>query len=326
MLPDLFFVGRENSFMENLLVSIRCITPVLLTMCLGIWLRSRRLAPDEMYGHLSTLCFHGLLPFQMFYNIYAAQLEGAFSLKLLIYLEGGLLAWFALSYALFSAAEPDRRTRGAYIQNAFRSNIAVVGVSLAQTMMGSGGVAAMSIATAVLVPTYNVLAVITLESCRGGQADLRQTVRMILKNPLIIACALGVLCLLLGVRFPQPVDQAVKNLGNAGSVVTLVALGASLRLEGARGNRKKIVFCSLYRLVLTPLVMIVVAVLLGFRGDHLGVIMLCAGTPMATTSYPMALACDSDHELTAQVVVTTSLLFCLTMFLWIFALKQLELL
>ena len=311
--------------MENLLVSIRCITPVLLTMCLGIWLRSRRLVPDEMYGHLSTLCFHGLLPFQMFYNIYAAQLEGAFSLRLLVYLEGGLLIWFGLSYALFAFGEPNRRTRGAYIQNAFRSNIAVVGVSLAQTMMGSGGVAAMSIATAVLVPTYNVLAVITLESCRGGRADFRQTLRMILKNPLIIACALGVLFLLLGVQLPRPVDQAVKNLGSAGSVVTLVALGASLRLEGARGNGRKIIFCNFYRLILTPLIMISGAVLLGFRGDHLGVIMLCAGTPMATTSYPMALACGSDHELTAQVVVTTSMLFCLSMLLWIFALKQLGL-
>lgn len=311
--------------MENLLVSLRCITPILLTMCLGIWLRSRRLVPDEMYGHLSTLCFHGLLPFQMFYNIYAAQSEGAFAPTLLLYLEGGLLVWFGLSFLLFSTSEPDRRTRGAYIQNAFRSNIAVVGVSLAQSMMGSGGVAVMSIATAVLVPTYNMLAVVTLETCRGGRTDTGQTLRMIIKNPLIIASALGILCLLLEVRLPQPVDQAIKNLGTAGSAATLVALGASLRLEGARGNLKKIVFCIFYRLLLTPLVMVFGAVLLGFRGDHLGVILLCSGSPMATTSYPMALACDSNHELTAQVVVTTSLFFCLTMFLWIFTLKQLGL-
>ena len=36
----------------------------------------------------------------------------------------------------------------------------------------------------------------------------------------------------------------------------------------------------------------------------------------------MALACDSDHELTAQLVVTTSLLCSLTLFLWIFLFKQ----
>lgn len=312
--------------MENFIVSVRCITPVLLTMCLGIWIRTRKRFPEETYGRLSTLCFHYLLPFQLFYNICSAKPEGTFSPKLLLFLEAGVLAWFLANYGLFSRLEPDPRARGAYIQNAFRSNIAVVGVSLAQSMMGDGpGVAALSLATAVLVPTYNVLAVITLESCRGGKARLDETVRQILRNPLIRACALGVLFLLLRVRLPQPVDQAAKSIGSAGSVMTLVALGASLRLEGAQKNVRRIIFCNLYRLVVTPFVMVAAACLLGFRGDDLAVILICVGTPTATTSYPMALACDSDHELTAQVVVTSSLFFCLTMLFWIFALKQMGL-
>ena len=312
--------------MENFIVAVRCITPVLLVMCLGIWIRSRKLVPEELYGHLSTLCFHFLLPFQLFYNIYDARLEGAFSPRLLVFLEVGILGWFLLNYILFTAAEPNRRARGAYIQNAFRSNIAVVGVSLAQSMMGGGpGVAAMAIATAVLVPTYNALAVFTLESCRGGRAEVGPIVRQILKNPLIQASVLGVVFLVLEIRLPQTVDQAVKNIGNAGSVMTLVSLGASLRLEGMRKNLRRAVLCSAHRLLITPLALVTAACLLGFRGSELGVILICAGAPTATTSYPMALACDSDHELTAQVVVTTSLFFCLTMLFWIFGLKQLGL-
>lgn len=312
--------------MENFLVSVRCITPVLLVMCLGIFIRSRNLVPDEMYGHLSTLCFHFLLPFQLFYNIYGTRPEGAFSPRLLVFLETGTLIWFLANYAFFAAAEPDCRARGAYIQNAFRSNIAVVGVSLAQAMMGGGpGVAAMSIATAVLVPTYNVLAVVTLESCRGGRADVGAVARQILENPLIQACVLGVIFLVLEIRLPQIVDQAVKNLGTAGSIVTLVSLGASLRLNGIRKNLRRAALCSVHRLLIAPLVMVASACLLGFRGDDLGVILICAGAPTATSAYPMALACGSDHELTAQVVAATSLFFCLTMLFWIFGLKQLNL-
>lgn len=312
--------------MENFLVSVRCITPVLLVMCLGIFIRSRGLVPEELYGDLSALCFHVLLPFLLFYNIYDARLEGAFSPRLLIFLEAGTLIWFLVNYAFFAAAEPDRRARGAYIQNAFRSNIAVVGVSLAQTMMGGGpGVASMAIATAALTPTYNALAVFTLESCRGGRTKAGAVVRQILKNPLIQACALGVIFLALEIRLPQPVEQAVKNIGNAGSAMTLVALGASLRLDGIQKNLRRAAVCSVHRLLLAPLVLVAAACLLGFRGDDLGVILICAGAPTATSSYPMALACDSDHELTAQVVVATSLFFCLTMLFWIFGLKQLKL-
>ena len=36
----------------------------------------------------------------------------------------------------------------------------------------------------------------------------------------------------------------------------------------------------------------------------------------------MAIARDSDHELTCQIVVTSSFLCCFTLFVWIFALKQ----
>ena len=65
---------------------------------------------------------------------------------------------------------------------------------------------------------------------------------------------------------------------------------------------------------------------MGFRGGALGTVLVCIASPTASTSYPMALACDSDHQLTAQLIVTTSLLCSLTLFLWIFLLKQLALL
>ncbi len=314
----------EKLSMDNFLMSIRCIIPVLFTLCLGIWFRSLKLVPDELYQHLSTLCFHGLLPFQLFYNVYTAEIGEMFSPSLLLFLEAGVILWFIVNYVVFFFAEPNRKIRGVYIQNSFRSNIAVVGVFLAQTMMDASGAAMMAIAISILVPTYNILAVITLETCRGGHVKPQETVKIIFKNPLIRACVLGLFFLFLGIHLPQPIDQAIKNIGNAGSVMTLIALGTSLRLSGAKQSIRKIIFCNFYRLLVTPFVLVVGASILGFRGNELGVILISAGSPMATTSYPMALACDSDHELTAQVVVTTSLFFCLTMMFWIFVLKQLN--
>ena len=80
--------------MENFLVSVRCITPVLLTMCLGIWIRSWKLVPDEAFRQLSTVCFHGLLPIQLFYNTCHAELTGTFSPKPLLFLMTATLLWF----------------------------------------------------------------------------------------------------------------------------------------------------------------------------------------------------------------------------------------
>ncbi|WP_158099012.1 AEC family transporter [Flavonifractor sp. An100] len=312
--------------MENFIVSLNCVIPMFLTLCVGFLVRRAQVVPEVMFHHLSTLSFQALLPCLLFYNIYSTDLTAAVQSDLLAYLIAWVLVWFALCYAYYTLREPDPRRRGAYIQNSFRSNIAVIGVSLAQVMMSSHGVALLSIAISLVVPLFNILAVITLETCRGNRVDLRHTLSGIFHNPLIRACLLGILFLLLGIRLPSSVEQAVSSLGNAGSVTTLLALGASFRIGGLTGQIWTVVRCSLVRLVLAPAAALIPAILLGFRGDTLGAILVCVATPTASSSYPMALACGSDHELTAQLVVSTSLFCSLTLFLWIFLLKQIGLL
>jgi len=67
------------------------------------------------------------------------------------------------------------------------------------------------------------------------------------------------------------------------------------------------------------------ALAIGLRGNDLSIVLLCAASSLATTAFPMAIARDSDYELTGQIVVTTSFLCCITLFVWIFVLKQLGL-
>ena len=64
------------------------------------------------------------------------------------------------------------------------------------------------------------------------------------------------------------------------------------------------------------------AYLTGLRGNELGIVLVITGSPVASAAYPMAMAMDSDYELTGQMVVISSLLCCFTMFLWIFLLRQ----
>ena len=308
--------------MENFIVAVGCVTPMFLTLCVGLGVRRFHVVPEDMIRYLSLLSFRALLPFHLFYSVYSADLDTSLDPKLLAFLVGWTLVWWGAGSLYYTLRTPDPRRRGAYIQNFYRSNIAVIGVSLAQSMMGQTGVALMALAICVVVPTFNVLAVITLETCRGGKADLGHTVKGILTNPLIIGCVLGVLFLLLGIRLPGPVEKAVSNVGAAGSVMTLIALGASFQFSGVGKNARALVRCNLIRLVLAPGAALAAAWLLGLRGNALGIVLVCMGAPTASTSYPMAIACDSDYELTGQAVVTSSALCCFSMFLWIFLLKQ----
>ena len=50
------------------------------------------------------------------------------------------------------------------------------------------------------------------------------------------------------------------------------------------------------------------------------------GAPTAVSSYTMARQLDADSELAGQIVVFTSVCSILTMFFWVFLLRQLALL
>ena len=291
-------------------------------ICTGSLIRRSKLVPEGTFNHVSKVSFQYLLPCLLFYNIYTTDLDTVFDARLLTFLISYVLIWFALATVLCIRFVPDRRARGAFVQTFFRSNIAIVGVSMADSLLGKDGVAAISVAIAFLVPLFNVLAVITLETCRGEKPDLKNTLLGIVKNPLIIACVLGLAFMLLEIPLPASVLKALSQIGTAGTVMTLISLGANFRFSGVRRNLKKVVTANVLRLVIAPLAALTAAVALGFRGGDLGIILLCTAPALAGSCYPMALACDSDHELTGQIVVTTSFLCCLTLFVWIFLLKQ----
>ena len=308
--------------MQNLIIAINCVLPVFIVICTGALIRHSGKVPPEVFPRLSTIAFHFLLPCMLFNSIYKTDLSISFDPALIGYLVVFTLLWYGLGFVLCRIFVPDHRARGAFIQVFYRSNIAIVGVSMADSMTGSEGVAAISMVIAILIPIYNILAVITLEVCRGGKVELRPTLIGIAKNPLIIGCVLGLVFLMLGIKLPGSVEKAINQLGTAGSAMTLLALGASFQLNGVRENLKRVLAANAIRLILAPAMALTGAYLLGFRGSPLGTILLTTAPSLASTSYPMAIARDSDHELTCQIVVTSSFLCCFTLFVWIFALKQ----
>lgn len=308
--------------MDNLILAVSCVLPVFIMICTGALIRRSKLVPEGTFNHVSKISFQYLLPCLLFHSIYTTDLGTSFDARLLTFLIVYVLVWFIIGTVLSTRFVPDRRARGAFIQTFFRSNIAIVGISMADSLLGAAGVAAISVAIAFLIPLYNVLAVITLETCRGEKPDLKTTLLGIAKNPLIIACVLSLAFMLLRIPLPASVLKALSQIGTAGTVMTLISLGANFRFSGVHRNLRKVVTANMLRLLIAPLVALAAAIALGFRGGDLGVILLCTAPALAGSCYPMAMARDSDHELTGQIIVTSSFLCCLTLFAWIFLLKQ----
>lgn len=308
--------------MENLVVAFNCVLPAFVMLLTGYLAKRCGAVSEEIVPPLNRFCFTVLLSLYMFNNVYTADFDSAVSPGLILFLLAQTLALFIGGFVIVSRRIEDGRRRGAYLQAAFRSNIAIIGLTLAQTLMDDAGTASMAVVITVLVPVYNILAVIALESFGGTAVSVGRLAKSIFKNTLVIGSLLGLGFSVLRVPIPGAVMSALTSMGKAGTVLALITLGISFNFSALSGNWRQVLRLSALRLVIIPAFTVGTGVLLGFRGNDLAVTMLVSAAPMASTAFSMARMYDSDYELTGQVVVATSFFCSLTLFVWIFLLKQ----
>ncbi len=311
--------------MENLLIPARCTVPIFLMMAVGNILRRTQCFSESFFSQLNRFCFCILLPARLFYSIYTADFGKTFFLGVNLFVIAEAVVTFAAAYMLTTAAGMERRHKGAWLQNFYRSNLAVSGMALIQNLCGEEGMAILGIALTFLGPIYNILAVAGLDVCRGEKVRLWGTLKSIFRNPLVLASLSSAVLLALEVRLPALLTDTIESIGECNAPVAIIALGASLELSTIRTDCKELLAGSAVRLIVVPAISLLAAIPLGFRGSELGVILICAGSPLATTAYTMAQAYDSDEAFTAELVVATTLLCCITMFFWILLLSWMNL-
>ncbi len=308
--------------MDNLILSFNVVLPIFLCILLGYFLRRIRMVDTPSLNVMNKLCFKVFLPIYLFNNIATTNLAAAFNGKLLATAYLGVTAQFILLMLLIPRLEKENPRRGVLIQAMFRSNFALFGLPLALSLCGTEKVGPTSILVGFTVPLFNILAVVSLESFRGGKPNIKKMAKGIATNPLIIASLLGIAFNLLGFTLPGAVQKSVNDLGGVATPLSLVALGGSFTVSKVKEYKKQLTIGVLGRLVFSPLIMVSAGILLGFRNEMLIPLLIMSGAPTAVSSFPMAQQMDGDGELAAGLVVFTSALAILSMFLWIFVLKQ----
>jgi len=307
--------------MELLTNTFLALFPLYFYMAVGAVLRKMRILKIEDLPKMNALLFRSFLFFSLFNNVRSADFSGTDSGRLMLFGAGAALFLFALYLLTVPRFLRDYRQSSVAVQAMYRSNFVLLGMAYAEQLCGPENVGPVSLLISIMVPLFNLLAVFTFEFLRGGKVDLWQVLWKIVKNPLIIASALGALCALVKVQFPEYLDKPMKALGSAATPFAMVLVGASLTLKSMAKNRKLVLIVSAVRLILSPLLVVPAAVLMGFRDAALVGIMAATAAPTAVASVAMSYELGGDGELAAEIVATTSLLSLVTMFLWVLLLR-----
>lgn len=304
-------------------VCLNAVAPIFLMMALGFLARRLGAIKREDVPKLNTLVFRWFMPVMLFYNIYTSELSRAVQPRLLIFTALCVLCAYGLSFGYVLLTEKDTNKRGVKIQGLYRSNFVIIGLPLAAQLVEGADLGPVVVLIAVVVPMFNVLAVVTLEEFNGNRPRLGRLLLDILKNPLILGTAAGIALLLLDISLPETVVFTARQIGNVTNPLLLFLLGAFFEFGGLRRYIRDLVEVCFGRLVVIPGVFLTIAYLAGIRGVEFAGMIAIFGSATAIASFTMVQQMGGDAELAGDIVVATSALCCFTMFMWSLLFKTL---
>ena len=308
--------------MENLLLSFNVVAPLMIYMLIGVVLRKTGVVDERIMRGANNIVYYVTLPLMCYRAIAAADIETMFDTPFLLYMAIGIVAVFALSFWLVPIFCKENKRRGVLILGVFRSNDAIFGLAVAAALLGENNLGMMSIAISLSVPLFSILAVIAMERFRSERVRFGTVLLRVIRNPIMIACYLGFLINLLNIEFPVVIQKPIDSLAAATTPIAFILLGGTISFAAVRKNRAAITAISLLRLLIVPLLAVSSLLLLGFRGEYIVVALIIFGAPVAMLTYTMAVGMQADDELAGTLVAVTSVLSIVTMFFFIFLLKQ----
>lgn len=286
--------------------SIAVILPIIAIMALGWRLAQRGVMENNTVATMNHIVFHYALPCLLFFSVIKSKANFSDQWRLILvgYVSVLILYFLATRLAVRHFAPADR---GVFVQGVYRSNTAVVGLALVKAVYGSGDIFAIAaILTGALSLLLNGLAVVVLTEHTGQGGLNRQLLFKLFHNPLIIAMVLAMAFHSTGLAMPRLFINFGDYMSNLTLPLALLCAGATFDWREISGAGTVAVWATLGRVLVAPLVFVLVGMALGFRGAHLGILVLLAGAPAATASYIMAKAMPGNNAVAAANIIGLS--------------------
>lgn len=290
---------------------IQLVLPDFLLIALGWALFHKLKFSSEFFRGAEQLVYFVLFPALLFHSITQTplSLSGTYTLlqaTVAVMAFGVATAWLAVP-----ALRPDPIAHASVAQCAYRFNT-FMGLSLAGGLAGASGQTIMAVIVGFAVPISNVAAVHALARQNGGKIF-----KEILRNPFIIATVLALLCNILGVPIPKPVDTVLGRLGACAIAIGLMCVGATLSLNGGKGAAKLMTWMLAVRLLLTPVAAIVIGWALDLSVVERQILLLFSALPTASSAYVLAARMGGNGQMVAVTMSLGTLLSALTIPFWL---------
>lgn len=314
--------------MENLIFSLNATVPVFLVMVIGYIIKNLKLVDEPFVKTLNSFNYKITLPVLLFKDIAESDFFEVWDTGYVLFCFFTTLLSIASIWLITAKFYNEKSLTGEFVQAAYRSSAAVLGVAFIQNIYGNAGMAPLMIIGT--VPLYNIAAVLVLsftgpDSSGFSPNTLKKSLKDIITNPIILGILLGMAVSVLRIQFPTIISKTIGNISVLATPLALLGLGAGFEGKKALAKIKPTLVCSLIKLLLLPALFLPLAIFFGFRTEKLVALLIMLGSPTTVSCYIMAKNMGHDGVLTSSVVVTTTFLSSVTLTLFLYLLRSCQL-
>lgn len=323
---DKMQLGERNMLLDNLIFSLSATMPLFIVMVVGWVLKNKGFLSDEFVKVSNKLNFNVTLPCFLFLDMKDCNIKENFNGKYVLYCFVVTLICILGTWIYGRIFIKDKSIIGEFVQGSYRGSAAVLGIALIANVAGDVGMGPIMIVGA--VPLYNVFAVVILaiENRKDNDRNLatlvKQAVKGVCTNPIIISLFVGFMFSFLDWDFPSIINDSVNCIAKLTTPLALICIGASFKGAAAIKMLGPTVTATLIKLVIQPLVFLPVAAKLGFGVAEMAAVLVMLGAPTTPSCYIMAKNMGHEGTLTASIVALTTLLSAFTVTFFVFFMKS----
>ncbi|MEM1135059.1 MAG: AEC family transporter [Bacteroidota bacterium] len=297
---------------------LQAIIPVFALVLIGAWFKRKGFPGSGFWPMADQLTYYVLLPSLLIEKLALADLSGKAFLALAGIMFTSILLNGAIAILSCFLGKIPARGIPAVFQGSIRPNT-YVALAVANTLYGQDGLTVVALCLLIAVPLVNVLSVSTFalyipENSKRPNAIIKN----IAKNPLVIACVIGIFLNLTYIGLPLSSADLLSIISKAALPMGLLSVGNGLVLSNFRNMLKPVFFAFFLKLLLLPFMVFNMCTYLGLNETVLYPVVLLASVPCAVSSYILTGQLKGDQPLMAGIITVETLLAIVTMPLVLF--------
>jgi len=312
---------------QNFIFSINIVAPLFIILFLGYSLKRVGFLTGGFLTVANKFVFYIALPLSLFRSVFSSNIDELIDVPFIVFAVSASVLSFFVIWLVAAVFIKDKAILGAFVQGAFRGNIAFVGLPLLANLAGDFGVTRAAIFITFVTPLYNIFSImlLTATSRSNEKIHAKTIIFTIIKNPILIGVMVGIVFVLLGVPVPSMINTSLGYVANMATPMALLCLGAGIGFNGFDKKFYSALVASIIKVAVLPFIFTAAGYLLGFRGYELAALMVLGVVPSAISGHAMVIQMGGDEYVSGTIVVLSTLMSLVTMTLFIYFMRVLGL-